>query len=125
MEILKQGFSVASYVIEAAGVSVILAGCLLATVGYLREWRPLGAEAAFQGFRRRLGQAILLGLEFLIAGDIIQTVVVSQTLESAAVLAIVVLIRTFLSLSLEHSIKGRWPWQGAPEEQAGGRDDRR
>ena len=118
MEVIKQVFSIASYVIEALGVITILAGCIVAAVGFMREWRPIGAEEAYRGFRRRLGHAIILGLEFLIAGDIIQTVVVSQTLESAAVLAVIVLIRAFLSFTLEHSIEGRWPWQGPPEGKA-------
>ena len=119
MEFLKQGFSIASYVIEAIGVLVILAGCLAAAASFLREWRPIGLEAAYRVLRRRLGQAIILGLEFLIAGDIIQTVVVTQTLESAAVLAVIVMIRAFLSFTLEHSIEGHWPWQRPPEEKSG------
>jgi uncharacterized membrane protein len=64
-----------------------------------------------------LGQSILLGLEFLVAADIIRTVAVSPTLESVTVLAAIILIRTFLSFSLELEITGRWPWQskGASE----------
>jgi len=62
-------------------------------------------------FRRVLGRAILLGLELLVAADIIKTVAVTPTLESVGVLAIIVLIRTFLSWSLELEISGRWPWQ--------------
>ncbi|MBA3034681.1 MAG: DUF1622 domain-containing protein [Gammaproteobacteria bacterium] len=114
MEILKQVVNVAGYTLEAIGVLTILAGCVVAGMGFLREWRHLGAEEAYSAMRRRLGQGIILGLEFLIAGDIIQTVVLTQTLESAAVLAVIVLIRAFLSFTLEHSIEGRWPWQGPP-----------
>ncbi len=62
-------------------------------------------------FRRSLGRAILLGLELLVAADIIKTVAISPTLESVAVLGGIVLIRTFLSFSLELEITGRWPWQ--------------
>ena len=115
METLKLVFNSAGYTLEAIGVLTILAGCILAGAGFLREWRHVAAEQAYRALRRRLGQAIILGLEFLIAGDIIQTVVVSQTLESAAVLAVIVMIRAFLSFTLEHSIEGRWPWQGPPE----------
>ncbi|MDO8891779.1 MAG: DUF1622 domain-containing protein [Sulfurimicrobium sp.] len=112
MEILKQVFNIAGYSLEAIGVLTILAGCIIAGSQFLREWRHNGAETAYNTLRRQLGQSIILGLEFLIAGDIIQTVVVTQTLESAAVLAVIVMIRAFLSFTLEHSIEGRWPWQG-------------
>jgi uncharacterized membrane protein len=62
-------------------------------------------------FRRMLGRAILTGLELLVAADIIRTVAIDPTLESVAVLGVIVLIRTFLSFSLEVEIDGRWPWQ--------------
>ncbi|MDF2696203.1 MAG: hypothetical protein K0S65_4586, partial [Labilithrix sp.] len=62
-------------------------------------------------YRRALGRSILLGLELLVAADIIRTVAITPTLESVAVLAAIVLIRTFLSFSLELEISGRWPWQ--------------
>jgi uncharacterized membrane protein len=59
-----------------------------------------------------VGRAILLGLEFLVGGDIIRTVAVSPTFTSVGVLALIVLVRTFLSFSLEVELDGRWPWQG-------------
>jgi len=62
-------------------------------------------------FRQQLGQTILLGLELLVAGDIVRTVAASPSLTSVAILAAIVLIRTFLSFSLEVEITGRWPWQ--------------
>ncbi len=71
-------------------------------------------EAAYRDLRRRLGRAILLGLEFLVAADIIGSVLVSPTLANAAALGVVVVIRTFLSWSLELEIDGRWPWQKDP-----------
>jgi len=58
-----------------------------------------------------MGRSIVLGLEFLIAGDIIRTVIVSPTLESVAVLAVIVLVRAFLTMTLTLEIEGRWPWQ--------------
>ena len=61
--------------------------------------------------RSNFGRSILLGLEFLIAADIINTVAVRPTLQSVIVLGAIVLIRTFLSFSLELEIDGRWPWQ--------------
>lgn len=68
-------------------------------------------EALFQSVRQRLGRGILLGLEFLVAGDIIHTVAVELTFETVGVLAIIVLIRTFLSFTLEVELTGSWPWQ--------------
>ncbi|MER7008767.1 DUF1622 domain-containing protein [Dactylosporangium sp. NPDC000555] len=65
----------------------------------------------YRRLRQQLGQTILLGLELLVAGDIIRTVAVSPTLTGVAILASIVLIRTFLSFSLEVEISGRWPWQ--------------
>ncbi|MFF3916981.1 DUF1622 domain-containing protein [Streptomyces sp. NPDC001852] len=65
----------------------------------------------YRGYRRRVGRSILLGLEFLVAGDIIRTVAVAPTYASVGVLAVIVGIRTFLSFSLELEITGQWPWQ--------------
>jgi uncharacterized membrane protein len=96
--------------IDGVGVAVIAGGALLAlfmTVGRIR--REDGG--AYDFFRRRLGRAILLGLEFLVAADIIRTVAVTPTAESVAVLGGIVLIRTFLSFSLQLEMTGAWPWQ--------------
>lgn len=96
--------------IDAIGVGVIAGGGLLAlfmTVGRLRQ----EDGGAYEFFRRRLGRAILLGLEFLVAADIIRTVAVTPTAESVAVLGGIVLIRTFLSFSLQLEVTGAWPWQ--------------
>lgn len=73
--------------------------------------RRQAGDDAVAGFRSELGRSILLGLEFLVAADIINTVAVEPTLGSLAVLGGIVLIRTFLSFSLEVEIEGRWPWQ--------------
>ena len=75
--------------------------------------------AAFTRFRSDFGRAILLGLEFLVAADIVGTVAIGPTLQDLSVLGLLVLIRTFLSFSLEVEITGRWPWQsGKPEPKA-------
>jgi len=101
---------IASRVIEGAGVAIIVTGALVSSViALLRVIRR--RDRAYRDFRRMLGQSILLGLEFLVAADIIRTVAVSPTLESVTVLAAIILIRTFLSFSLELEITGRWPWQ--------------
>ncbi len=100
----------AGAVIDVLGVAAIVVGVLFASIdAALRGLR--GRSPVYTRFRRVLGRAILLGLELLVAADIIKTVAVTPTLESVAVLAVIVLIRTFLSWSLELEISGRWPWQ--------------
>jgi uncharacterized membrane protein len=97
--------------IDVAGVAVIVIGLLLATAGLLRGRT---ADDAFRAYRQSVGKAILLGLEFLVAADIIRTVAVTPTLKSVAVLGGIVAIRTFLSFTLELELEGRWPWQKKP-----------
>ncbi len=96
--------------VDVAGVLVIVVGILLATAKALLSQPPVGHNR-YSSYRQSLGRAILLGLELLVAGDIIRTVAVSPTLENLAVLGAIVLIRTFLSFSLEMEVNGRWPWQ--------------
>lgn len=96
---------------DAVGVGVIVSGVVVAAVMSIRALRTGSAEDAYRALRQRVGRAILLGLEVLVAADIIRTVAVSPTLESAGVLAIIVAIRTALSFSLEVELEGRWPWQ--------------
>ncbi|MFU0507532.1 DUF1622 domain-containing protein [Pseudaminobacter sp. NGMCC 1.201702] len=98
--------------LEVAGVGVIVVGALFALVSSLGRLRKTGEAEAYYHFRRRLGRAILLGLELLVAADIVGTVAVEPTLENVLILALIVLIRTFLSVSLTVEIEGRWPWQG-------------
>jgi len=97
--------------VDGLGVAVVLIGAVYALGGYAHRWREAGA---YQLLRQQLAKAILLGLEFLIAGDIIRTVVVAPTLVNAGVLALIVLIRTFLSTTLQLEVEGRWPWQKKP-----------
>ncbi len=100
-------------VLDAVGVVAIVGGTVAAVV--LASRGLLRREAdVYRRFRRFLGRSILLGLELLVAADIIRTVAVTPTLDSVAVLAAIVVIRTFLSWSLEVEITGRWPWQKAP-----------
>lgn len=100
-------------IIDFAGVAAIVIGAIIATVIALRTLARLEG-AVYVPFRRSLGRSILLGLELLVAADIIKTVALTPTLESVAVLGGIVLIRTFLSFSLELEVSGRWPWQKAP-----------
>jgi uncharacterized membrane protein len=97
--------------IEAVGIAVIVLGAVAATLYFV--WQAMRGEpsAAYHQYRANLGRGILLGLEFLVAADIIGTVAVDPNLRNLAVLAGIVLIRTFLSFSLEVEIEGRWPWR--------------
>ena len=103
--------SIAGYAIEASGVLVVIIGSILATYAFVRSVRTLPDGVAYTNYRRQLGRSIILGLEFLIAGDIIRTVVVENTIESILILGLIVLIRTFLSVTLHLEVEGRWPWQ--------------
>ena len=98
--------------IEAIGIATITLFALYALYDAARRMlRKEENDSIFQELRQLLGRGILLGLEFLIASDIIYTVAVELTFETIGVLAIVVLIRTFLSLTLEVEMTGKWPWQ--------------
>lgn len=94
--------------VDALGITIIVVGLIAASFRYLTRVR---ADGAFALYRIGLGRAILLGLEFLIAGDIIRTVATSPTFQGVGVLASIVLIRTFLSWALNLEIEGRLPWQ--------------
>jgi len=102
-------------VVDGVGVAVIVIGALVATVHYLRTYRVPTTPPAFRAYRQSLGRAILLGLEFLVAGDIIRTVAADLSYRTLGLLAVIILIRTFLSIELEMEIEGRWPWQSRPD----------
>jgi uncharacterized membrane protein len=103
--------SLAGYAIEAVGVLVVVLGSCVSSVVFIGTFRQLPEGIAYRTYRRQLGRSIILGLEFLIAGDIIRTVVVADTLENVAVLGLIILIRSFLSVTLHLEVEGRWPWQ--------------
>ena len=111
METVATGF-------ELLGVSVILVGLILASYQALVLVVRHDAARAYVVWRSMFGRSVLLGLEVLVAGDIIRTVAVDPTLENLVVLGLLVIIRTFLSWSLEVEIDGRWPWQAAKAKQA-------
>ena len=99
-------------VIELIGVAIISIGALVTLVQFaVATARGIKIEEAVRILRSNLGRAILVGLELLVAADIIHTVLVELTLESVAALAGIVIIRTLLSFSLEAEIDGQWPWQ--------------
>lgn len=107
-----QALRLTTRIIEVGGIAIIVLGTLgatLAVLWQLLQGRP--GEKVFSLYRSNLGRAILLGLEFLVAADIINTVAIEPTLQSLLILGGIVLIRTFLSFSLEVEIEGRWPWE--------------
>jgi uncharacterized membrane protein len=102
--------------IESLGIAVIVLGVLASLVRYAGSvFTRTPSSGAYGAARRSIGRSILLGLELLVAGDIIRTVVVDPTFESVGVLAVIVAIRTFLSFTLEVEITSRWPWQARPD----------
>jgi uncharacterized membrane protein len=107
---------VISEVIDFAGVVIIALGAFLGVIlcaqDLLRQERAVDAYSRLRTF---IGRSLLLGLEFLVAGDIIKTVAIEPTFDSVIVLAIIVLVRTVLSLSIDVEIDGRWPWQAAQQ----------
>ena len=104
MELVVHGF-------EFGGVAVLVLGALAAFVHAAWSVRRIGARAAYEGARRGVGRVILLGLELLIIADIVLTITVDPTLESALALGLIVLVRTFLSFSLEVELEGTLPWR--------------
>ncbi len=113
----KEIISIAGYGIEAIGVLVIIVGSAISSFRFLSEFWKQPEGVAYRSYRRQLGRSIILGLEFLIAGDIIRTVVVADTLTNIAILGLIILIRTFLSVTLHLEVEGRWPWQQAKDHE--------
>lgn len=108
--------STSGYVIEAFGVLVVMIGSIVSTFKFATTFQQLPEGVAYKTFRRQLGRSIILGLEFLIAGDIIRTVIVSDTLEHIVSLGLIIIIRSFLSVTLHFEVEGRWPWQTEKRE---------
>lgn len=102
-------------ILEIVGLAVIAVGTVATCVLVLgRAVRRRDTAEIYDRLRQGIGRTVLLGLEFLIAADIVRTVAVTLTLESVAFLGLIVVIRTFLSFSLEVELQGRWPWQAPP-----------
>jgi uncharacterized membrane protein len=98
--------------IDGAGVGVIVLSIVVAAVRFVRDLtRDQAIDSTYRQLRLSIGRGILLGLELLVAGDIIRTVAITPTFMSIGVVAMIVAIRTFLSFSLEVELTGRWPWQ--------------
>jgi uncharacterized membrane protein len=113
-------------ILELVGVAIIVGGIALATLKFVRDGsRAADWQSAYPSYRSNIGRGILLGLELLVGADIISTITAPLTFESVGLLAAIVLIRTFLSFSLETEIEGCWPWQRAAKDAREGELDRR
>src|SRR5213078_2877792 len=117
MENFRHLMEIIGTAVDGVGVCIVAAGALVATARLLVH-RAHNIGNYYSSYRQDIGRAILLGLEFLIAGDIIRTVVVAPTMQNVLVLGLIVLIRTFLSLSLQLEIEGRLPWRREVPTQA-------
>lgn len=101
-------------VLELLGAGIIVGSVVLATLAFLlRGGRDRARREAYANYRANLGRGILLGLELLVGADIISTITAPLTVETVGLLGLVILIRTFLSFSLETEIEGCWPWRRA------------
>jgi len=110
MESFRRIMDIIGTSVDGVGVCIVVGGALFATVRLaLRRMHSTGSYYSL--YRQDVGRAILLGLEFLIAGDLIRTVVVAPTMQNVLVLGLIVLIRTFLSFSLQLEIEGKLPWR--------------
>ncbi len=112
MEKVTRGF-------ETVGVAILVVGVAVAFIRAVLDLRHEDARRAYERLRQDIGRSILLGLEVLIAADLVRTVTIDPTLESAIFLGVIVLVRTFLSFSLEIELDGVVPWRKrttAPEE---------
>ena len=112
--------------LELIGVTIIVGGIVIATLRFVRDGRLTHDwQSAYPNYRSNIGRGILLGLELLVGADIISTITAPLTFESVGLLAGIVLIRTFLSFSLETEIEGCWPWQRAAKDALRGERDQR
>ena len=111
------GIEILSLFIELMAVLIIVGAVIFGAGVYLKRSLDTHEPSScrYSGFREGLGRSLLLGLEILVAADVIRTVALQQTLESIISLGLLVCIRTFLSWALIVEIEGRWPWQKSPE----------
>ncbi len=109
MELAQQSIiAYSAFTVEMAGIFAIVIGAIWATARYFARLR---SPDAYHGFRAHLGRGILIGLEFLVAADIIRTVSIEPTWSQVGILAVIVLIRTFLSMTLSMEINSWLPWE--------------
>ncbi len=113
----KELITIAGYAIETIGVLIIIAGSAVSSLRFVLHFRKEPEGFAYRIYRRQLGRSIILGLEFLIAGDIIRTVIVADTLTNITILGLIILIRTFLSFTLYLEVEGHWPWEQVKDDE--------
>jgi uncharacterized membrane protein len=113
VETIRGAIEWAALGIEVLGALVIVAGVLRVAItrGTIRFLFKLDEPGAFGSYKQQMGRSLLLGLEFLVAGDVVRTVALEPTLLNVSVLGLLVLVRTFLSWTLAVEIEGHWPWQ--------------
>ncbi len=118
--VIRETIEWAALAIEILGATIIVAGVIrvVITRGTIRYLFQLDKPGAFERYKHQMGRSLLLGLEFLVAGDVVRTVALDPNLSNVVVLGLLVLIRTFLSWSLAVEIEARWPWQARRGEDA-------
>ena len=104
--------------ISLFAVGVIVVGFIRAAVGFASRWRSAAGDRNFKQFKVGLGHALTLALEILVLADVIETITVTPTFQSLAVLGFLVVVRTLMSWTLFLETDGRWPWQAPSEDQA-------
>lgn len=115
----------AGRLLDTVGVIVIIAGAILATLGIIiTAVRHESIHGLYRTYRQNLARSILIGLEFLVAGDIIRSVGGNLNFDSVVILAIIVVVRSLLGIEFEMEIEGRWPWQRTKKETATVKDKR-
>jgi uncharacterized membrane protein len=115
----EQTIADVSKAVEVVGIGVLIVGGCYALAVFAFEVARGGSTDAYEDLRRSLGRSILLGLEILVAADIIRTIAITPTFTSVGVLGLIVVVRTFLSFSLEVELDGQWPWRKARDRQLG------
>lgn len=114
MEEIKFYIDYVARIIEVIGVLTIFVGAVIALIKYIFS-RQNVPERSYKVLKQELGKSILLGLEILVAGDIIATVVTEPTIDRLLALGLIVIIRTFLSISIQVEVEGKFPWQKKEE----------
>ena len=116
-ELILEYLEKAGIAISLFAVAVIIVGFATAAWSYARRFRDTTQESNFKLFKIELGGALLLGLEILVLADVIETITVTPTFLSLAILAVIVVIRTAVSWTLTLETEGRWPWQASAEDK--------
>jgi uncharacterized membrane protein len=121
---IDDGIDILAKSLEVVGVLVLVGGILWSVVQYARTRHDLKGRGVYQHFRQSIGRSILLGLELLVAADIIHTVATPLSFESLGMLGLLIVIRTFLSIEIEMELEGRWPWQNRPTADTTATDEK-